>query len=146
MVGTEGQAISVDASDAMIDEAQDRAQRERVTVEMHVADGRATGIASDHCDSVRIERVVQHVADVAGFLAEARRITRPGGRIVLADTDWGSLMIGSGDRDLIRRFKVAMETGPMAEPWAGRILHGAMQDAGLVDVSSQLYPIVAGPA
>lgn len=145
LVGTEGRAIGVDASAAMIDEAGDRAQRERVTVELHVTDGRATGIASDRCDSVRIERVVQHVGDVAGFLAEARRITRPGGRIVVADTDWGSLMIGSGDRDLIRRFKVAMETGPMAEPWAGRILHGAMLDAELVDVTSQLHPIIAGP-
>ena len=62
-------------------------------------------------------------------MAEAKRITRPGGIVVVADTDWGSLMIVPGDRDLIRRFKVAMETGPMAEPWAGRILHGAMLDA-----------------
>ena len=33
----------------------------------------------------------------------------------------------------------------MAEPWAGRILHGAMLDAELVDVTSQLHPIIAGP-
>ena len=92
-----------------------------------------------------MERVVQHVGDVSTLLGEARRITRPGGRIVVADTDWGSLVIHPGDRDLIRRFKTAFETGPMAEPWAGRILHSAMLDSGLTDVTSRMYPINAGP-
>ena len=91
-----------------------------------------------------MERVVQHVGDLAALLAEAKRITRPGGRIVIADTDWGSLMIHPGDRDLIRRFKAALETGPMAEPWAGRTLHDAMLASDLTDVTSRMYPITAG--
>ncbi|HEY5154369.1 MAG TPA: methyltransferase domain-containing protein [Acidimicrobiales bacterium] len=144
MVGEEGQAIGVDASAAMIAEAGERAHQMGVALELHTRDGRDTGLASGRCDSVRMERVVQHVGDALGFLAEAQRITRPGGRVVVADTDWGSLMISSGDRDLIRRFKVAMEAGPMAEPWAGRILHGAMLDAGLSEVTSQMFPIEAG--
>ena len=53
-------------------------------------------------------------------------------------------MIHPGDRDLIRRFKAALETGPMAEPWAGRILHDAMLASGLTDVTSRMYPINAG--
>jgi class 3 adenylate cyclase/ubiquinone/menaquinone biosynthesis C-methylase UbiE len=144
ILGSGGTAVGVDPSTTMIQEARDRAQREGVAVELFARDGRDTGLPADSCDAVRIERVVQHVGDVPSLLAEAKRITRPGGRIVIADTDWGSLIIHPGNRDLIRRFKAALETGPMAEPWAGRILHDAMLDSGLIDVTSLMYPIDAG--
>jgi len=144
IIGPEGHAIGVDPSTTMIEEARDRAQREDVALELLTRDGRDTGLPSDRCNAVRIERVVQHLGDAPALLAEAKRITRPGGRIVIADTDWGSLMIHPGDRDLIRRFRAALETGPMAEPWAGRILHDAMVATGLADVTSRMYPINAG--
>ena len=129
----------------MIEAAGARCRDEGVAVELYKRDGRDTQLPSGRCDSVRIERVLQHVGDAAAFLKEAKRITRPGGRVVVADTDWGSLMIRPGNRDLIRRFKAAMETGPMAEPWAGRLLHGALLDSGLLDVKSQMFAIDAGP-
>ena len=145
IIGPEGNAIGIDPSTTMIEETRQRAQRESVAIELLARDGRDTGLPAGRCDAVRMERVVQHVGDVAAFLAEAKRITRPGGRIVVADTDWGSLTIHPGDRDLIRRFKTALETGPMAEPWAGRILHEAMLNADLTDVTSRMCPITAGP-
>jgi ubiquinone/menaquinone biosynthesis C-methylase UbiE len=142
-VGARGHAIGVDPSTTMIEATRARAQREGVAVELLARDGRDTGLPAGHCDAVRMERVAQHVGDLAALLDEAKRITRPGGRIVIADTDWGSLMIHPGDRDLIRRFKTALETGPMAEPWAGRTLHDAMLNRGLTDVTSRIYPITA---
>ena len=145
IVGPEGNAIGIDPSTTMIEETRDRAQREGLAVELLARDGRDTGLEAGRCDAVRMERVVQHVGDVAAFLAEAKRITRPGGRIVVADTDWGTLTIHPGNPDLIRRFKAALETGPMAEPWAGRTLHDAMLNADLTDVTSRMYPINAGP-
>jgi len=145
IIGPEGSAVGVDPSTIMIEETRDRAEREGVAVELLARDGRDTGLPAGCCDAVRMERVVQHVGDVPALLGEAKRITRPGGRIVVADTDWGSLTIHPGDRDLIRRFKAALETGPMAEPWAGRILHDAMLNSGLTDVTSRMYPINAGP-
>src|SRR5262249_50682694 len=126
IVGAHGRAIGVDPSSTLIEVARDRAQRDGAAVEFLVRDGRDTGLPPGCCDGVRMERVVQPVGDSAGLLGEARRITRPAGRVVVADTDWGSLMIHPGDRDLIRRFKAVLETGPMAEPWAGRTLHDAM--------------------
>ena len=145
IVAPEGDAIGIDPSTTMIEETRSRATQEGVNVKLFARDGRDTGLPTDHCDAVRMERVVQHVGDVTTLLGEAKRITRPGGRVVVADTDWGSLIIHPGDRDLIRRFKTVFETGPMAEPWAGRILHSAMLDSGLTDVTSRIYPINAGP-
>ena len=42
---------------------------------------------------VRSDRVVQHVTDPGAVVAELVRVVRPGGRIVLADPDQGSLVI-----------------------------------------------------
>jgi ubiquinone/menaquinone biosynthesis C-methylase UbiE len=145
VVGVDGRAIGVDPSATLIEVARDRAQREGSAVEFLIRDGRDTGLPSGACDGVRMERVVQHVGDIATLLAEARRITRSGGRVVVADTDWGSLMIHPGDRDLIRRFKAVLEIGPLAEPWAGRTLHDAMLDARLTDVTSHTYTVASKP-
>lgn len=144
-VGPDGAAIGVDPSVRMIDEARRRAVQEGVPIELLARDGRDTSLPAGICDAVRMERVAQHVDDLPALLAEATRITRPGGRIVVADTDWGSLMVHPGDRDLIRRFKAALESGRMAEPWAGRVLHEALLDSGLIEVTSRMYPIDAIP-
>ena len=145
VVGPSGRAVGVDPSPTMIDESRDRAAEVGVTVELHAVDGRATGLDAGSFDSVRIERVVQHVGDLPGFLAEARRILRPGGRVVVADTDWGSLMIHPGDPDLVKRVKSVSEGGPWAEPWAGRKLHAGLKAAGFVDIVSTPFVVNAEP-
>lgn len=141
LVGPEGTAIGIDPSQAMLDEADRRAAEQNVAAELVARDGRDTGLAEGRCDGVRMERVLQHVGDVDAFVAEARRITRPGGRVVLADSDWGSLMVHPIDPDVLRRLRSGMES--LAEPWAGRVLADALLDAGLLDVSLQLFPVDA---
>ena len=145
LVGPEGAAIGIDPSEAMLGEAGRRAAEQGVAVELVARDGRATGVADGRCDAVRCERVVQHVGDVGALIDEARRITRPGGTVVLADTDWGSLMVHPGDPDLLRRIKGRFEAGPMAQPWAGRLLPKALHDAGLLDVSHRVFVVDAEP-
>ncbi len=146
LVGPDGAAVGIDPSAAMLEEAGRRAADERVAVELLARDGRDTGLESGRCDAVRCERVVQHVGDVGALVDEARRITRPGGAVVLADTDWGSLMIHPGDRELVRRIKSGFEYGgPMRQPWAGRVLPAALLEAGLVDVSARFVVVEPGP-
>lgn len=144
IVGPNGQAVGVEPSQLMCDEAARRATAADVEIELVRADGRATGLEDARFDGVRIERIIQHVGDAVGFLREAKRIVRPGGRIVVADSDWGSLMVHPGDRALINRL-TSGNGGVLAEPWAGRMLHGVLLDAGLVDVSSRIHVIDAGP-
>ena len=88
-VGPEGMAIGVDPSGTMIEETRDRARRERVTVELFARDGRDIGLPAGHCDAVQIEEVVQDLGDLPALLGEVKRVKRPGGRLVVADTDQG---------------------------------------------------------
>jgi ubiquinone/menaquinone biosynthesis C-methylase UbiE len=143
VIGPDGVAIGIDPSGAMLEEAQRRAGGGGVNVELHLRDGRDTGLPADRCDAVRMERVIQHVGDIDGLVAEAIRITRPGGRIVLVDSDWGSLMVYPGDRVLVDRITSTFASQMLPEAWAGRRLHDALLRHGLTDVQSSIYPIQA---
>jgi class 3 adenylate cyclase len=145
VVGTSGRAVGVDPSEVLLDEARLRAEAAGVAVELHATDGRTTGLQDQSFDAVRIERVVQHVGDIDGFLAEAYRLVKPGGRVAIADTDWGSLMLHPGDPELVKRLKNVFENGAWAEPFAGRKLHGAMQLSGFADVVSVPFFVRAEP-
>lgn len=143
LVGPDGVAIGIDPSATMLEEAQRRANGANVDVELHVRDGRDTGLPTGRCDGVRMERVIQHVGDIDGLVAEAIRITRPGGRIVLVDSDWGSLMVYPGDRVLVDRITSTFASQILPEAWAGRRLHDSLLRHGLTDVNSSIYPIHA---
>lgn len=143
IVGPDGGVIGVDPSASMLAEAARRADAAGVDLELHERDGRATGLAAGRCDAVRIERVIQHVGDIDGLVAEAMRITRPGGRIVLVDSDWGSLMVFPGDPVLVERITGVFAGRILPEAWAGRKLHDALLRHGLVDVRRSIHPVQA---
>jgi ubiquinone/menaquinone biosynthesis C-methylase UbiE len=138
-----GAVIGVDPSGAMLAECASRARQASVELTLIERDGRDTGLPDASVDAVRMERVIQHTGDIGSFLAEARRILRPGGRISLIDTDWGSLMIEPGAPDLVRRLRSAMES--LAEPWSGRKLHRALIAAGFESTSHELFAIRSEP-
>ena len=51
----------------------------------------ALDLPDDSFDGVWCERVLQHVDDADVAIGELIRVTRPGGRVCLIDTDWDSL-------------------------------------------------------
>ncbi|MFK4089355.1 methyltransferase domain-containing protein [Kribbella sp. NPDC020789] len=81
-------------------------------------------------DVLRCERVLQHVDDPAGSVREMARVLRPGGRIVLIDTDWQTAIIHPADPEVLRRM-VDSFLAQAANPYSGRRLRGQLADAGL---------------
>ncbi|SFF04683.1 Methyltransferase domain-containing protein [Actinoplanes philippinensis] len=88
-VGGRGEVLAVDHSSAVTADAV--ARHDGSNVRYLTADVAALDLPAGHVDGVWCERVLQHVDDADATIGELLRVTRPGGRICLVDTDWGSL-------------------------------------------------------
>ncbi|TCC56196.1 methyltransferase domain-containing protein [Kribbella pittospori] len=110
------------------------AARTRVPGAMfHVARSDDLPLENESMDGYRAVRLFHLLEDPNPTVAEARRVVRPGGRIVLGGQDYGFLLIDSADQDLTDVVLLGLESRSVA-PRAARSLRDLLLDAGFQDV------------
>lgn len=130
LVGPEGRAVGVEPHPDLRAEAQRRAADEGVAAEFVDADALVLPFEDGSVDVVRSERVFQHLPDPEGAIAEIVRVLKPGGRVAITDSDWGTAVWFPGDTDVIRRLNDSAMSR-QANPLAGRTLRAQLTRAGL---------------
>jgi ubiquinone/menaquinone biosynthesis C-methylase UbiE len=130
LVGTHGQVVGLDASEAMLEHARARREAQDGPVMFIVGDAHDLPFDADSFDAARVERTLQHLEDPARVIGEMVRVTRPGGVVLAHEPDWGTLVCTGRPRELVRAMLTAGEA-----PWVGRELTGMFIDAGLTDVT-----------
>lgn len=85
MAGARALVTGIDLSPRMLDQARRRLARAGLTARLLEADGHALPIASASQDAVFMSFVLDLIdtPELPGFLAECRRVLRPGGRLAL---------------------------------------------------------------
>lgn len=87
------------------------------------------------------ERVLQHLGNPIAAINEMIRIIKPGGRLVIAESDWHSLSISyptlSCERDFVESLSHLLQS-----PSIGRDLYGILNAIGLSHISVEAYPMV----
>lgn len=137
IVGPFGRVVGLDLSETMIELARRRAEGKDLPVEFIPGSVYDLPFPDDSFDACRCERVFQHLDEPIRALREIVRVIRPGGRILLIDTDSGAELVDTSDPEIHERIRAGQQTRRRTDPgdgWRGRQLWGLAHEAGLVDV------------
>ena len=139
-VGVRGRVVAVDTSEPMLGIARARcADMDRI--EFHLADAAALPCEEACIDVAAAVQVYLFVPDLDVVMRELVRVLRPGGRAVVVDTDWDSLVWHSSDRERMERF-LALWMRRYANARVARFLPGALHCAGLEIEHADVIPLV----
>ena len=139
-VGPDGRVLALDRSLSMVQQALGTAATGGLVVPV-VADAAQLPFVDDFFDRCRTDRVLQHVPAPRMAVAELARVTRPGGRVVTAEPDWGTLTLKGPDpaltAEIVRYGSESIPSGRI-----GREMGGMLAYAGLDDVSVREVALV----
>lgn len=140
-VGSAGTVVGVDTADSMLRIAS---QNGTGFGQMSVRSGEATSLPADDAafDAVVCTQVLEYVHDVTAALAEFRRVLRPGGRLLLVDTDWASCVWASGDDARMRRIIAAWDAH-CPHPRLPRTLPALLDAAGFELMRVEALPLLS---
>ena len=141
-VGPGGSVTGLDPSPSMLSIARTRS-RPAGSAPVEFRPGEATALPgpADSFDAVTSTQVYEYVDDVPAALAEAWRVLRRGGRLLVLDTDWDSIVWRSSDDDRMRRVLTAWDRH-LADPRLPRRLTGLLEDAGFSVTHRSVIPLL----
>ncbi|MEO3972941.1 methyltransferase domain-containing protein [Streptomyces sp. CAU 1734] len=126
-----GTVLGIDADEEMVTRARERTAG-LGTVEVLHGDAGMLPLGDATADRARTDRVLQHVEDPGTVLAEARRVLRPGGRLVMGEPDWDSLAIDHPDLEISRAYTRHITDRIVRNGVVGRQLARLAADAGFL--------------
>ena len=129
--------VGIDVSSAMVAEARRRGLRDAV-----VASAEALPFDDASFDGCWADRVFQHLADPEAALGEMVRITRPGGRVVVADPDYDTQVVDVPDQELARRVLRFRADHLLRHGTIAHRMGSLFARAGLADVRVEAAPVV----
>ena len=108
-VGKSGKVIGLDKNPAMISHARKRCVRLKQT-EFYEGDAGQLPVDNQTLDAVSCTQVLLYVKDVPNVLSEIRRILKPGGRLVIVETDWRGVVLNCADDALTNKIFSAWDS------------------------------------
>ena len=152
LVAPAGRVVGVDCAQAAVDLAARLSAVEGPAVLTFTrADGHDLPFADESFDAVACISVLEFCEDPRQVLAQVRRVLRPGGRLLVANSDEDTRVYNGRDRELGRRIARAIADRGH-DPWLGRRLAPLLTVAGfrverdiaLVDLEREYAPETSG--
>ena len=131
-----GRVFAVDPSAGLLDVARATTREAGIghLVDIRVADGRDLPFGLSAFDAAFCRWVLLHIDGPEKVIAEMRRVTRRGGRVVSVEADWETAMVHPGDRAITRRI-LGNAADRQVDPWIGRKLPSLFVAQGFAEVS-----------
>lgn len=138
-VGSSGRICGIDVSESMIAKSRGRCA-DQPWVEFQLGEATRLSFPDGHFDAVVSTQVYEFVSDITTALAEAYRVTRPGGRLLVLDTDWDSIVWHTTVRSLMDRVLAAWEEH-LIHPHLPRTLSAKLKQAGFQLQHREVIPL-----
>jgi SAM-dependent methyltransferase len=129
--------VGIDASETMVAEARRRGLERAIR-----ADAAALPFEADLFDGCWADRVFQHLAEPGRALEQLVRVTRPGGRVAVADPDYGTQVVDVADGALARRVLGYRAERVLRNGLLAHRLGGLFVRAGLAGVTAEARTLV----
>jgi arsenite methyltransferase len=141
-VGESGSVTGIDPSRDMLAIAAARVPPIG-SAEISFGPGEATALPfpAASFNVVTATQVYEYVADVPTALSETHRVLRPGGRVLILDTDWDSIVWRSNDTVRMQRVLDAWDAH-LIDPHLPRRLRGLLEDAGFTVTHRAAIPLL----
>lgn len=148
-----GKVIGFEPSKGFVAEAKARAKgHDNLTFTL--ADGADLPLEDASVDHLVMHTVLTHVTDPAVLVAEAARVLKPGGHLVICDADFSKAALGNFPHDPLDSCAKIFVAEFVTDPFAVAKLRGLAQDAGFdvqqfevvsrtVTTAAQMLPWVA---
>ena len=141
-LGPDGSVVGLDPSESMLAlSARREPAAGSAPITFRSGDAGALPFADESFDVAVSTQVYEYVEHLATALAEARRVLRPGGRLLVLDTDWDSVVWHSRDPERMRRVLAAWDEH-LVDPYLPRRLSRLLTDAGFHVTRREAVPIL----
>jgi ubiquinone/menaquinone biosynthesis C-methylase UbiE len=142
-VGASGRVVGVDISLEMNSIASRRVAAGGFGDRTEILEGDATALAFADAsfDAAVSMQVIEYLAEPDAALHQLARVLRPGGRIVIIDTDWDSLVWEATDRGRAARIAAAWDEH-LPDPYLPRSLAPRLRAAGFEVREVRIVPIL----
>ncbi len=136
-----GRVFAVDRSAPLLAHAGAAAKAAGVghMVDCRVADGRALPFGQAAFDAALSHLVLLHVDEPGAVIAEMKRVTRRGGRVMCVEMDWETMIVHPAAVAVTRRI-LHHSQSRQVDAWMGRRLSPLFREAGLRAITVE--PIV----
>jgi SAM-dependent methyltransferase len=140
--GSGGLVVGVDCDPKMIQQANNASKRYPKVVQL-VGDAHRLPFEDDKFDRVYAKRLFQVLPAASAHLlfGEMQRVLKPGGILVLVDTDWTSVAVNFSDLELERRLTCFFRDHMRPNGSAGRQLLEMTRQGGFTDVQVKVISI-----
>jgi SAM-dependent methyltransferase len=141
MVGSSGLVVGFDLENTMLKQAMSTSEHSVGKSHFIQGHGLQLPFQDEVFDGCRSERLFMHLDQPERTLAEMIRVTRPGGKIVVIDTDWCSLSIDTPFPAIERTLSEYRLTRVLKNGYSGRSLYRQFTRFGLANVQVEVYPL-----
>ena len=142
-VGATGRIVGVDISSDMNSIASTRVAAAGLSDRVDILEGDATALAfADATFHAAVSmQVIEYLAEPDIALQQLARVLRPGGRLVIIDTDWDSLVWAARDPSRATRIAAAWNEH-LPDPYLPRSLAPRLRGAGFEVREVRIVPIL----